>query len=135
VQAADIQELPTTFWITTHKHRKVLQRKLDLLAHIGLAMEQNLLLRLWYIELSGQDCKDLRRQTIHSLSGVIRTLEQAAGEQAHALIGAPKRQRQEIYRKLVASLGRKLATGYGFPYPSALEATVRQSWQRFLDEQ
>jgi hypothetical protein len=140
-QATDIQELLTTFWITTHKHRKVLQRKLDLMAHSGLEIEQSLLLRLWYIEISGQDCGDLRRQSIYSLTGVIRILEQAAGDQARALIGAPLRQRQEIYRAIednrerVAHLGRRLAQTYGFPYPTALEATVRQSWQHFLDEQ
>jgi hypothetical protein len=119
----------------------VLQRKLDLMAHSGLEIEQSLLLRLWYIEISGQDCGDLRRQSIYSLTGVIRILEQAAGDQARALIGAPLRQRQEIYRAIednrerVAHLGRRLAQTYGFPYPTALEATVRQSWQHFLDEQ
>jgi len=51
------------------------------------------------------------------------------------------RQRQEIYRviesnrELAASLGHHLATTSAFPYPTALEATVRQCWQRFLDEQ
>lgn len=140
-QAADILELLSTFWISTHKHRKVLQRNLDLMVQLALALEHSLLLRLWYIEVSGQDCGDLRLQTIHSLSPVIRSLQQAAGERVLTLTGAPMRQRQEIYRtiegnrELAVSLGRRLATTYAFPYPAALEATVRQSWQHFLDEQ
>jgi len=36
-QAADIEELLITFWISTHKHRKVLWRHLDLMAYSGLA--------------------------------------------------------------------------------------------------
>jgi hypothetical protein len=70
---------------------------------------------LWYIDLTGNDCGDLRRQTIHSLSGVIRTLEQAAGDEIRAVVGTPTRQSQEIYRaiegdrQIVARLGRSLA--------------------------
>lgn len=140
-QAASMQELLTAFWITTHKHRKVLHRRLDLMAHFGMAIEHSLLLRLWYISISGKDCGDLRRQTIHSLTDVIGALEQAAGDEARALVGAPHRLRHELYRAIennrafVARLGRSLAQTYGFPYPEELEATVQQSWQRFRAEQ
>jgi hypothetical protein len=140
-QAADIQQLLTAFWTTTHKHCKVLYRNLDLLAHAGVGIEQSLLLRLWYIEISGNDCGDLRKQTIHSQSEIIRIMEQAAGAEIRALVGTPTRQRQEIYRAIegdrlaVARLGRSLARTYGFAYPEELEATVLRSWQRFLQDQ
>lgn len=140
-QAASIQELLTAFWTTTHKHRKVLHRRLDLMAHFGMNIEHSLLLRLWYISISGKDCGDLRQQTIHSLTDVIGALEQVAGDEARTLVGAPHRLRQELYRAIednrtfVARLGRSLAQTYGFPYPEELEATVQQSWQRFREEQ
>ncbi|TMD70244.1 MAG: hypothetical protein E6I91_00355 [Chloroflexi bacterium] len=136
-----VQDLLVSFWINSHKHRKVLDRGLDLMATLGLHVEQGMLLRLWYIEASGWDCDDVRRQTIHSLTEIVRTIEQVLGPQALALIGASMRDRQELYqaiernRQTVSQLGRRLAQHYGFAYPSALEATVLQGWQAFLTGQ
>jgi hypothetical protein len=134
-----VRDLLVSFWINSHKHRKVLYRGLDLMATLGLQMEQSMLMRLWYIEASGQDCGDLRRQTIHSLTEVVRTIKQTMGPQALALIGAPVRDLQELCQtiernRLAVSqhLGRHLAQKYGFEYPSALEATVIEGWQEFL---
>lgn len=133
-----VQKLLISFWISSHKHRKVLERGLDLIVPIGLHMEQNMLLRLWYIEVSGQDCGDMGRQTIHSFTEVARTIEKAMGPQALAQIGMPVRDRQELYqtiehnRQTIALLGRHLAQRYDFAYPFALEATVLQGWQAFL---
>jgi hypothetical protein len=139
VSGETVRELLVSFWINTHKHRKVLARGLDLMAILGLQHEQNMLIRLWYIEASGQDCGDVRSQTIHSLTEVVRAMEQAMGAQALALIGAPTRSRQELVqaieanRQAVSQLGPRLARRYGFEYPAALEAVVRQGWQEFLN--
>ena len=120
-QAASVQDLLIAFWINTHKHRKVLHRGLDLMVNFGIDTEKSLLLRLWYIELSGEDCGDLRRQTIHSLTRIIRTLEQTMGDEARAVVGGPMRDRQEISRAIernreaIARLGRSLAQKYDFP--------------------
>jgi hypothetical protein len=141
VSGETVQELLVNFWISSHKHRKVLDRGLDLMVTLGLDRELSMLLRLWYIEARGRDCGDVRRQTIHSFTDVVRILEQALGPQALALIGAPRRDRQELYqviestRQTVAQLGRRLAQRYSFAYPSALEATVLQGWQAFLTGQ
>lgn len=138
VEATDVQRLLTTFWINTHKHRKVLHRNLDLMINLGLDVEKGLLLRLWYIEISEKDCGDLRQQTIHTLTSIIRTLEQAVGGEARAVIGAPMRERAEIYRAIegnrdvVSRIGRHLAQKYDFAYPTDLEAIVLQGWQEFL---
>ncbi len=142
VRGEIIRELLVSFWISSHKHRKVLYRGLDLMVTLGLHMEQSMLLRLWYIEVSGQDCGDMRRQTIHSFTKVVQTIEQAKGSQALMMIGAPMRNRLEIYQTIERNrqaisqeLGRQLAQKYGFEYPSFLEATVLQGWQEFLAEE
>lgn len=138
IQPAEIQRMLVDFWISTHKHRKVLHRDLDLLVTFGINVERNLLLRLWYIEASGTDCGDMRRQTIHSLTSIIRALQHATGGQALEVAGMPTRNRQELYlaierdRESAAQLGRRLAQKYRFAYPAQLEATVLQGWQAFL---
>ncbi len=138
VRGEMLHEFLVSFWINSHKHRKVLFRGLDLMATQGLHVEQSILIRLWYMEASGQDCGDVRQQTIHSFTEVVRIIDQAVGPQALALLGAPMRDRQELYqtierhRQAVSHLGRRLAQRYGAEYPAALEATVLQGWQAFL---
>lgn len=141
VDTATVQRALTAFWINTHKHRKVLHRGLDLLVNFGFDVEKALLLRLWYIEVSGKDCGDLRQGTIHSLTRIMRALEQAAGDEARELIGAPMRNHQEMYRAIegnreaAARIGRRLAQTYDFAYPTELETAVLQGWRDFLAAQ
>lgn len=139
VTAETVRQLLISFWMNSHKHRKVLYRGLDLMSVLGVYLEQYMLVRLWYIEASGQDCGDVRRQTIHSLTSLIRAIEQAQGPQAMELIGAPMRTRQELIetiernRQAVSQqLGPRLAERYGFGYPAALEAVTLAGWQAFL---
>jgi hypothetical protein len=138
VQKEQLRQILETFWISTHKHRKVLHRDLAAMTLLGLAGERNILLRLWYIQATDADCGDLGRSTIHSLTHVIRTVEQHLGPRALELLGAPVRDREEIYRAIegnrreVAELGRWLARKYEFVYPEALETMAQQGWQQFL---
>jgi hypothetical protein len=138
VEPATVQGALIAFWINTHKHRKVLHRNLDLMVTFGFDVEKALLVRLWYFEVSGKDCGDVRQGTIHTLTHVIRTLEQARGDEVRSVIGAPLRTRAEIYhavesnRKIISRIGRHLAQKYGFVYPTDLETTVLQGWQEFL---
>lgn len=138
VEAAAVERLLNSFWINTHKHRKVLHRKLDMLVSFGLDVEKALLLRLWYIEVSGKDCGDVRQGTIHTLTSIMRTLEEARGDEVRAVIGQPTRTREEICRaieknrEVVAHLGRLLAQKYDIAYPANLETTISQGWQEFL---
>jgi hypothetical protein len=107
---------------------------------LGVQIEQAMLLRLWFIEASGRDCDDVRQQTIHSLTECIQVVEQALGPAAMSLLGMPMRDREELCRaiesnrQIVAQLGPRLAERYSFAYPGDLEATVLQSWDRFLQE-
>lgn len=133
-----VQNLLTSFWISTHKHRKVLHRGLDLMVTQGIQAEGNILMRLWYIQVAGKDYGNSRSQTIHSLTRVIRTLEHSIGTPALEVIGAPMRNRLEIRqtiernRSVVSQVGRQLAQTYGFAYPEALEATAIRGWEEFV---
>jgi predicted nucleotidyltransferase len=124
------------FWVNSHKHCKILHRNLDLLCLRRLHAERDLLLRLWYIEITGKDYA-AARETIHSQSEVVSMIERASGPQALTTLGAPTRNREEILRvielhhELVSELGRQLAERFTFPYPAALESTVLQSWRTF----
>ncbi|GHO86425.1 hypothetical protein [Dictyobacter formicarum] len=137
VVAATVEQLVVDFWISTHKHRKVLFRDLYLLVPLGLSSEANIIMRLWYIQSKSEDCGDLRQQTIHSFSQVARTLGRSPGPDALTMLGAPIRNLPELcstielHRTIVANVGRELARKYGFTYPANLEAMVIENWQRF----
>ena len=132
-----LRSLFVDFWVNSHKHCKVLYRNLDLLCLRRIHAERDLLLRLWYIQVSGKDY-GAARETIHSQTAIVHAVERAKGREAMRTLGAPTRNRAELLRvielhhKVVAELGHELAERYGFPYPSDLEATVLQSWQNFV---
>lgn len=132
-----LRSLLIDFWINTHKHQKVLHRGLDLLCIRRIQKERDLLLRLWFIQISGRDY-NITRETLHSLTEIVSTIERANGPQALHLLGAPTRNRQELaqvielHRAVISELGHQFAHQYGFEYPAALEATVRRCWQEFV---
>lgn len=143
VQPADgevIREVIVTFWISQRKHQKVLYRGLPLVAWQGEHFMRQLLLRLWYVAASGDDCGPLERTTIHTLSPVMRTVQEAMGERALAVAGLPARTVPELLDATtrlcdeVAQVGRQLAGRFGFDYPEAAEETVRQTWRRFRQD-
>ncbi len=133
-----VRDLLISFWISTHKHRKVLHRGLDLMVTQGIHAEGNILMRLWYIQVAGEDYRESRQQTIHSLTKIVRTLEHSIGTPALGIIGAPMRDRQEIRqtiernRSVVSQIGRQLAQTYEFEYPEVLEATAIRGWEEFV---
>ena len=154
--SADLaQELIEMYWYESHKHRKVLHRGLDLVAIIGLRLLHTWYLRLAYMLATGQDCFDLRRATIHSLTPVARALKGGIGQEpparsespgreqqsgwrsAQQIIGPPVRTRDEIVAALeilhaeIARIGRELARRHDFQYPETLEAVVLGSWAEF----
>jgi len=132
-----LRSLLIDFWINTHKHRKVLHRGLDLLCIRRIQKERDLLLRLWYIQVSGKDYS-ITRETLHSLTEIVSIVGRANGSQALHILGAPMRNHQELiqvielHRAVVSELGHHLAHQYGFEYPAVLEAIVRRCWQEFV---
>ncbi len=126
------------FWIGSHKHLRVLSRDLDLLAVIGLGLEQSALLRLWYADATGRD-QGAQRPTIHSLTEVVRSVTAAVGPHSLDVFGAARANRAEIEQAVEASrdeaatVGRRLAARFGFAYPEVLEQTVRRCWQEYRE--
>jgi hypothetical protein len=132
-----LRGLLVDFWINTHKHGKVLHRGFDLLCVRRIQKERDLLLRLWYIQVSGKDYSTTR-ETLHSLTEMMSTLGRTNVPQVLLILGTPTRNRQELIqviemnREVVSKLGHRFAHQYGFEYPSALEATVLRNWQDFV---
>jgi len=128
------------YWFDAHKHRKVLSRDLDLLLLVGLHLQRLWALRFCYMHATGEDCTDLRRVTIHTLTPIVRAVQQAAGPEVQRALGMPARTRAEVLaavdalHALVARIGRELAARHGFDYPAELEALVLESWEAFKAE-
>lgn len=136
-----VQTLVESYWYNTHKHRKALHRKLELMVASSLYIFHAMYLRLVYIDVTGNDSGDLRRQTIHSMSPIMRTLSVHDGAALLAVVGAPTRTREEIIIAIdllndaVANVGQRLAARFEFDYPATLESLVRRSWSQFQREE
>lgn len=134
------QQTLTMFWITAHKGQKVLHRGMPLMALQGQTLLRQELIRLWYMQATGNDCGAVGRLTIHTLTPVIRAVQGAQGAAALTVVGRPLRTMAEIYADIdalceaAADVGRSLAQQLGFAYPEALETTVRKGWHRFKTE-
>jgi predicted nucleotidyltransferase len=135
-----VEQALTMFWITMHKGQKVLHRGMPLMALQGHTLLRQELIRLWYMQATGNDCGPVSRLTIHTLTPVIQAVQGAQGSAALTALGRPLRTKAEIYADVdalcdaVATVGRTLAQQLGFAYPEALEKTVRQSWRTFRAE-
>ncbi len=137
VTSEAVRDLIVSFWVNSHKHRKVLHRHLDLMFPAAAYANWHMLMRLWYIEATGYDTSSSHFTGIHGLTELVRAVEQTQGAEALALCGMPTRTRDEIYavierpREIVAELGRRLAERYGFEYPAELEEVARRDWSAF----
>jgi hypothetical protein len=135
--AEAVRELVTAFWINSHKHRKVLHRRLEPMFPAGVYAAWTMLMRLWYIEATGNDVRPYHFSGIHGLTELVRAVGGVAGADALAIFGAPIRTPAEIWEAVTrqheaaAHAGRLLADRFGFAYPAALEEMVRASWSAF----
>lgn len=138
---AQIHPLLVNYWINADKSRKVLYRGQDFTMYTGLYIFRQMLARLLFIEATGQDCGDLTRTTIHGLKAAAAALGAKWGAELGLLMGAPATTRLEFcaaqtqLNQAVARVGQALADQYGFTYPAALEETVRQNWQIFVEQE
>ena len=132
-----IRRLLEGYWLHTHKHQKVLFRGLDLLLYEGINRMRPILLRLYYILATGKDCGDLRCMTIHTMTPVVKVIQQTYGDQPLKLVGLPMRSPAEIsiaierLNRAVSEVGRQVAEKFEVEYPSELESMVRRSWAEF----
>lgn len=132
-----IQNLLAGFWMNSLKHRKMLERGLDLLVLMGIQQERGVVMRLWQVLATGRD-PGAGRPTFHHLVEAVRAIEAALGRGTLELMGAAAgdpaaiRRTVEDLRDEVAHVGRLLAGSLRFEYPQALEDAVRRSWQEYL---
>lgn len=132
-----VHEVIVNFWVNSHKHRKVLYRRLDLMFPAATYANWRMLMQLWYIAATGNDVKPQHFTGIHGLTELTRAVERVYGAEPLALCGAPTRDRGEIcaaierYQGIVSQLGRSLAERYGFEYPAQLEEVARREWNAF----
>lgn len=135
--ASTIRQVIVNYWMGQQKHLRVLYRKLPLLSWEGEHRLRQELIRLWYALATGYDCGPIHALTIHTASPVGRAVNELMGDRALALLGQSLGMEEAMMQAAmssqeeVARVGRLLAEKLGFDYPSALEATVKQSWQRF----
>jgi hypothetical protein len=135
--AEGVRELIVAFWVNSHKHRKVLHRRLDLMIPSGLYHSWLMLMRLWYIQATGEDTSAYHFSGIHGLTRLVGSVEGLEDVDARAVAGVPGRTREEIYAAIeqhheaAARVGPLLAERYGFDYPLELERMVRAQWKAF----
>jgi hypothetical protein len=136
-QPDEIARALQLFWMNQQKGLKVFHRGLPLLVWQGDFLMRQDLIRFHYVLATGQDCGPLNRLTIHTLTPVVQTIQQQAGDSILALVGEPARTPEELIetasslRDEVSRVGRLLAEKLGFDYPAAAEETVRRSWAQF----
>jgi hypothetical protein len=139
--AAGARELIVAFWVNSHKHRKVLHRRLDLMIPSGLYHSWLMLMRLWYIQATGEDTSAYHFSGIHGLTKLVRSVEGLESVDAWAVAGVPGRTREETYAAIeihqaaAARVGPLLAQRFGFEYPLELERMVRAQWQVFRESE
>jgi nucleotidyltransferase-like protein len=139
--AEGVRELIVAFWVNSHKHRKVLHRSLDLMIPSGLYHSWLMLMRLWYMEATGEETSAYHFSGIHGLTQLVRSVEALEDVDARAVAGVPGRTREEIYtaierhQQAAAHVGRLLAERYHFEYPLELERMVRAQWRAFRESE
>jgi predicted nucleotidyltransferase len=132
-----VRRLIVELWVNSHKHRKVLYRKLDPMFPAATYFNWQMLMRLWYISATGHDVSREHFTGIHGLTELVRAVEGSYGSAPLALCGVPTRTHEEIctaierYQDAISELGRSLAERYDFEYPAELEAVTRRAWQVF----
>jgi len=133
----EVRLIVLNLWINQIKHIKVLRRGLLLATWEGEHRMRQDLLRLYFILATGNDCGDLRRMTIHTITPVVRTIQSHFGSSPMALVGGSLGTEAEVIAGItrlqeeIARVGRELAAHFGFAYPEAAEGTVRRCWTEF----
>jgi predicted nucleotidyltransferase len=135
-----VRQVIEGYWLGLLKHKKVIARGLGIVAWEGEHRLRCLLLQLYYILATGNDCGDPLRMTIHSMSPAVRSIQAEIGPLALAMLGKPTRTVEELtdsamqIAREVARVGRLLSTRLNFDYPTEAERVVADSWNLNLDD-
>lgn len=131
---AQVRQLVADHWLGLRKHRKVLDRGLDILAWDGDHRLRTSLVQLYHVLATGTDCGPIARMNIHAMSPVVRAIQTELGDGPLAVLGLPARTHDEIISSAatvsdeVARVGRLLAARLGFDYPVNAETVARAIW-------
>jgi predicted nucleotidyltransferase len=134
MEPAQVLKILQEYWLGFSKHRKVLNRNLDLLAVQGEHFLRAYLLRLYHIAATGADIDGGHAPTIHSMTPAVQRIQARFGLEPMAQIGRPMRTPAELVESAeaiaaeVARIGRVLAGELGFVYPERAEAAARRAW-------
>lgn len=127
-----IRQVIGGFWMNLRKHQKVLARGLTLIAWEGEHRLRQELLRLWFVQATGDDCGPMQVMTIHSLTPMVQAIQEAWEGQALNKLGKSSETTAEFAEawermaKELAQVGRILAMRLGFEYPAAAEKAARR---------
>lgn len=133
----ELRRVLVDYWITAHKHVKVIDRGKILTLYAGFEAEMRYLLRLWYALASGCDM-GTSRFTIHMMAAMQTPIKATFGDAPERILGAPLRTVEEIKDAIemrhreVARVGRLVAEQLGFAYPEVLETVVRRVWREAM---
>jgi predicted nucleotidyltransferase len=141
-KAADpqaVRQIIEGYWLGLIKHKKVIERKLEIVAWEGEHRLRCSLLQLYHILATGNDCGDPLRMTIHSMSPAVRSIRAEIGPSALAMLGNPTRTPEELVdsamqvAREIARIGRLLSKRLDFDYPDEAERVVCEVWALSLD--
>ncbi len=138
ISAQEVRDLVQAFWVTMHKHRRGIAREQELVIWTGIHLSLAQLMRLQFIAATDQDCGDLTRMGIYSLSGVNDWLKINADTDCLAELLAPVASTDWTHCvSLLTAKGSRLCQvlwdRWALPAQlRELEEVVVAEWQRFL---
>ena len=141
-KAADpqaVRQIIEGYWLGLLKHKRVVERDLDIVAWEGEHRLRCALLQLYHILATGTDCGSPLSMTIHSMSPAVKSVRAGIGSAALAMLGKPTRTAEELVASAmeiareVARIGRLLAKKLDFDYPVQAERVVGEAWATRFD--
>jgi hypothetical protein len=129
-----VRQIIEGYWLGLLKHKKVVERNLEIVAWEGEHRLRCALLQLYHILATGNDCGNPLKMTIHSMSPAVLNIRAGIGPSALAMLGKPMRTTEELVdsameiAREVARIGRLLSKRLDFDYPTEAERVVSDLW-------
>jgi predicted nucleotidyltransferase len=131
---AAVRQIIDGYWLGLLKHKRVIERNLDIVAWEGEHRLRCALLQLYHVLATGTDCGSPLSMTIHSMSPAVTNVQTGIGPTALAMLGLPTRTTEELVASAmeiareVARVGRLLSKKLDFDYPEQAERVVSDAW-------
>lgn len=131
---AAVRQIIEGYWLGLLKHKRVIERDLDIVAWEGEHRLRCALLQLYHVLATGTDCGSPLTMTIHSMSPAVKNVQAGIGPTALATLGLPTRTAEELVASAmevareVARIGSLLSKKLDFDYPEQAERVVGDAW-------